>query len=395
MPASPPKRRPAIVAASQIAPGRYPELDGLGLQERILQQFLLEWPWLSPDMVDGLLTPPTTIAGAPCPNSYVYQRLAGKLGIQPAFAETLNAGATYGAMVSRAVMAIEAGVCNAVLCVGVGKFPPPRSMEGTAMATLVGEPDFEYCYGASIPSMYALLARRYMHLHGISRNQLSAVAVSAREWALRNAQAYMHAKGALSLEAVSDSRPIATPFNKLDCSVPCEGGGAFLVAAPEAFDDLPGERAYVVGLGEAHHHALLSEMAEPAETGIAECGRLAYEMSGLEPGNISMAQLYDAFTISPIIELEELGLAPRGAGGEFFEQGQASPGGMLPVNTFGGLLSFGHTGDSSGLSFVVEGARQVMGLAGERQLPDIEHALVHTYGGIMADHVTVLLSGEP
>ncbi len=387
------KRRPAIVAASQIAPGHFPGLDGLGLQEKILERFLQDWPKLSPSKIDGLLTPPTMINGAGL-NSYIYQRLAGKLGITPLFAETLNAGASYGAMVSRAVMAIEAGICNAVLCVGVGKFPPPRSPAGLAMATLAGEPDFEFCYGASIPSMYALLAQRYMHRYGITRNQLSAVAVSAREWALRNPEAFMHSKGPLRREDITESRPIATPFHKLDCSVPCEGGGAILVAAEDVAAELSDQRAYVAGIGETHHHALLSEMEEPSETGIAACAEQAYQMSGLTPADICMAQLYDAFTISPIVQAEELGLAPRGGGGELFDSGKTSPGGALPVNTFGGLLSFGHTGDSTGITFLIEGARQVMGITGKRQLSNIDNALVHTYGGIMADHVTVILSKE-
>ncbi|NOX52332.1 MAG: thiolase family protein [Gammaproteobacteria bacterium] len=389
-----PGRRPAIVAPSQIAPGHFPEFDGLGLLERILEQFLQDWPSLTPDVIDGLLTPPTTINGANL-NTFIYQRLAGKLGIRPKFAETLNAGASYGAMVSRAVMAIEAGICRAVLCVGVGKFPPPRSDAGLAMATLAAEPDFEFCHGASIPAMYALLAKRYIHLHGTTRDQLSAVAVNARQWALQNPEAFMYEKGPLCADDVVASRPIAEPFHKFDCSVPCEGGGAFLVATEEVAKELTDQPPYVVGLSEVHHHSLVSEMREPSETGIAESGRQAFGMSGLVPADINMALLYDAFTMVPIIEAEELGLAPRGGGGELFASGETGPGGAFPVNTFGGLLSFGHTGDAAGISFFVEAARQVMGIAGERQLSGIDNVLIHSYGGIIADHITVILSREP
>jgi acetyl-CoA acetyltransferase len=384
---------PAIVAASQIAPGRFPTLDGMQLLEKVVAQFLGDWPDLHPGMIDGLLAPPAFIAGAGGMNTYIHQRLAGRLGIRPRFAETLNAGATYGAMVSRAVLAIEAGLCNAVLCVGVGKFPSVH-LDGAAISTLVGDPEFEVCYGASIPSMYAMVAQRFMHQRGTTRDQLSAVAVSAREWALGNPDAYMHSRGPLTPEEVSASRPIATPLHRLHCSVPCEGGGALLIVRGESV--VPGAAAaHIVGIGESHYHAPLSEIAEPAATGLAECAQQAFKMAGLSPKQISIAQLYDAFAITPIMQLEEFGLVPPGSGGEFFASGAAGPGGTLPVNTYGGLMSFGHTGDASGMSLFVEAAQQVMGVAAKRQIDKVETALVHTYGGILTDNVTVILRREP
>lgn len=359
-----------------------------------MEQFLREWPDLSPGMIDGLLAPPAFIAGAGGTNTYIHQRLAGRLGIQPRFAETLNAGATYGAMVSRAVLAIEAGLCNAVLCVGVGKFPSVHA-DGAAISTMVGDPEFELCYGASIPAMYALIAQRFMHLRGTTRDQLSAVAVSAREWALTNPDAYMHERGALTHADVTASRPIASPFHRFDCSVPCEGGGAILIVNGVSVDKGSTPAAYILGMGETHYHAPVSEIAEPAEAGLAACAQQAYSMSGLTPKQISMAQLYDAFAITPIIQAEEFGFAEQGGGGELFESGATGPGGAFPVNTFGGLMSFGHTGDSSGISFFVEAAQQIMGLAGKRQIDDADTALVHTYGGILTDNVTVILGREP
>lgn len=387
-------RPPAIVAASQIAPGRFPTLDGLQLMEKIVGHFLAEWPDLSPDMIDGLLVPPAFIAGAGGMNTYIHQRLAGRLGIRPRFAETLNAGATYGAMVARAVMAIEAGICSAVLCVGVGKFPSVH-IDGAAISTLVGDPEFELCYGASIPAMYAMVARRFMHQRGTTPEQLSAVSVSAREWALGNPDAYMYGRGRLGTDEVMASRPIATPLHRLHCSVPCEGGGAMLIVRGDAINPGAAPAAFIVGVGESHGHAPVSEIAEPASTGLAECARQAFKMSGLAPKDISIAQLYDAFSITPIMQLEEFGFVGSGGGGEFFASGAAGPGGILPVNTYGGLLSFGHTGDASGMSLFVEAAQQVMGLAAKRQIANVDTALVHTYGGILTDNVTVILGREP
>lgn len=364
------------------------------LMERIVERFLGDWPDLSPDMIDGLLVPPAYVAGTGSTNTYIHQRLAGRLGIRPHFAETLNAGATYGAMVSRAVLAIEAGLCNAVLCVGVGKFPSVHA-DGAQISTMVGDPEFELCYGASIPAMYAMIAQRFMHLRGTTRDQLSAVPVSAREWALLNPDAYMRDRGPLTPSDVVASRPIASPFHRFDCSVPCEGGGAILIVNGATVDPGSTPAAFILGMGEAHHHAPLSEVAEPTEAGLAACAGQAFKASGLGPKQISIAQLYDAFAITPIIQVEEFGFAERGGGGELFESGATAPGGAFPVNTFGGLLSFGHTGDSSGISFFVEAAQQIMGRAGQRQLGNVDTALVHTYGGILTDNVTVILGREP
>lgn len=364
------------------------------LLEKVTECFLTEWPDLSPGMIDGLLVPPAFIAGAGGINTYIHQRLAGRLGIRPRFAETLNAGATYGAMVARAAMAIEAGLCSAVLCVGVGKFPSVH-IDGAALSTLVGDPEFELCYGASIPAMYAMVAQRFMHKRGTTREQLSAVAVSAREWALGNADAYMHRRGRLTTREVLASRLIATPLHRLHCSVPCEGGGAMLIVKGSLVNRGTTPAAYIAGIGESHSHAPVSEITDPAATGLAECAQQAFKMAGISPKEVSIAQLYDAFAITPIMQLEEFGFASPGGGGELFESGATGPGGALPVNTYGGLLSFGHTGDASGMSLFVEGAQQVMGRAAKRQIKNVDTALVHTYGGILTDNVTVILRREP
>ena len=131
-----------------------------------------------------------------------------------------------------------------------------------------------------------------------------------------------------------------------------------------------------------------------ATMGAGVSAHAAFDMAGVSPSDVDVAELYDAFTINPILLVEETGLIGPGKGGQFFLDGRGAPGGDLPVNTYGGLLSFGHTCDASGMSMLVEAARHVMGQATGRQL-DAEIALVHTYGGMMADHSTVLLGRTP
>ncbi|MDO2385922.1 thiolase family protein [Mycobacterium avium subsp. hominissuis] len=386
--------RPAIAAVEELRPGRYPDEDGAGMPELVLRRFL-EGAQVGPDDVDGLLVCPAGMAAGHGADIFVHERLNDALGIRPRFCETINAGgATYTIMLSRAALAIGAGLADSVLCVGAGKFPKVGAGGADAMARMISHPDFEYPYGSFIPALYALAATRHMAERGTSRDALAAVAVCSRDWALRHPDALMRDAGPLTIEMVLDSRPIAWPFNLLDCSVPCEGGAAFLVTSGERARELTEQPAYLLGFGEFHDHGNISHASDFATMGAGVSARAAFDMAGVSPSDVDLAELYDAFTINPILLVEETGLVEPGKGGHFFLDGRGAPGGDLPINTYGGLLSFGHTGDASGMSMLVEGARQVMGQAEGRQV-DAEIALVHTYGGVMADHSTVLLGRTP
>ena len=384
----------AIAAAYEMRPGRYPDHSNHTIQETVVGEFLRACP-VPRALIDGLLVTPAGMAGGGGADVFSHERLIDALGFSPRFSETLNAGgSSYCLMVARAATAIAAGQANAVLCVGGGKFPVVGAGGGDAMARLTSHPDFEYPYGAFIPAMYALVATRHMHERGTTREAMAQVAVTSRDWALRHPDALMRAKGALTIDDVLRSRPIASPFNLLDCSVPCEGGGVVLVTRAEIARELNPQPAYVLGFGEFHDHGVVAHATDFCSMGVAAAARAAFDMAGLKPADVDVAQLYDAFSINPILLLEETGLIERGKGGAFYLEGHAAAGGRLPVNTYGGLLSFGHTGDASGMSMLVEGALQVMGRAQARQV-DADIALVHAYGGMMADHCTVLLGRQP
>lgn len=388
-------REPAIAAATEIRPGRFPELDVLDLYERVVRAFLDEWR-IDPSLVDGLLVAPAGMATGTGADLFVHENLGDSLGLHPIFSETLNAGgATYAVMAARAALAIASGRANAVLCAAAGKFPKVGAGGAEAMARMVSHPDFEFIYGTFIPALYALAAQRHMHDRGTTREALAAVAVSSREWALRHPNAIMRSKGRLTIGDVLGSRPIAEPFHMLDCSVPCEGGAAFLVSRGDIARSIVSQPAYVLGFGEYHDHGPISQSRDFATMSAGEAARQAYASAGLEPSDVRVAEIYDAFTINPIMFLEETGLAAAGAGGRFFLDGRGAPGGALPINTYGGLLSFGHTGDASGMSMIIEGALQTMGRAGDRQVADADVVLVHTYGGMMAEHCTLILGRRP
>lgn len=384
----------AIAAVSEMKPARYPELGGYDMYVEVVRQFLQEWP-VKPSDIQGLLACPSGMAGGGNSDIFVHEQLYEEMGIHPLFADTMNAGgSTYSLMIQRASLAISQGLVDSVLCVGAGKFPKVGAGGAETMAKMVSHEIYEFPYGTFIPAMYAQVAQRHMHEFGTTAEQFAEVAVSSRSWALKNPQAAMYGQDELTVEKVRNSRPIASPFNLYDCSIPLEGGAAILVTNENMAKRLTPQPAYVLGMGEYHNHRNIHQAPDLLDIGCGKAAKQAYARAGLQPSDMDFAQIYDAFTVNPLVFMEELGLCPRGKGGETFQSGRTRPGGDFPVNTYGGLLSFGHTGDASGMSMIVEGARQIMGIAGERQLSKANLGLVHSYGGMMSEHATLVLGRQ-
>ena len=382
-----------IAAATEIKPGRYPDLTANDFYRQIFKQLLSEYP-IGPGYIGGLLVSPPGMAAGSGVDIFAHEHLAEELALKTRFAETLNAGgATHGIMVQRAALAIRAGLTDSVLCIAAGTFPKVGDGGAEAIVKMVSHPEFDSLYGSYIPPLYAQAATRHMHEFGTTKTHLAKVAVASRAWALKHPDALMRRHGAITVEDVLESRPIASPFNLLDCSVPCDGGGALLVCGESLAKRIHSQPAWVLGFGEAHEYFNISQCRDLLNLGGKKCGEQAYAMAGLSADDLDFLELYDSFSFNPILGIENLGIVPPGQGGRFWDEGRGAPGGDLPVNTYGGLLSFGHTGDASGMSMIVEGARQIMGRAGDRQLSKADIGLVHSYGGMMAEH-SVLIFGR-
>jgi acetyl-CoA acetyltransferase len=383
----------AIAGAFELPPGRYPQSSTLDLFRHALKG-LISTVDVAPSDIDGFLTCPSGgVAGF---DPYVHEALISELGIRVAFAETMNlGGATYLSMVDRAAQAIRAGRANAVICVSAGKFMKPSDGGAELMARVTSDASLEMPYGTFIPALYGLIASQFMADRAVTAADLARVAVSARQWALLNPAAKMHKAGPLTVDDVLASRMIASPFHLYDCSVPCDGGGAVLVARSDLARGWAKQPAYVLGFGEFHPRGTVSDQGDLLDTGARTSGVEAFQSAGLGPSDIDVAQLYDAFSSTPLMLLEDLGFCETGGAAEFVNGGGIDPGGALPVNTYGGLLSFGHTGDASGMSLLTAGAFQAMGSAGPVQVADADKVLIHAYGGIMFDHATLILGREP
>jgi len=178
-----------------------------------------------------------------------------------------------------------------------------------------------------------------------------------------------------------------------DCCLVTDGGGAIILTSAARAKTLKKKPVYVLGTGEAIGHATISNMENFVVTAAAESGPKAFKMAGVKQSDVSMLSLYDAFTITPILFLEDLGFCPKGEGGRFVSGGNIAPGGKVAVNTSGGGLSYNHPG-MYGLLVLIEAIRQVRGECDKRQVKNCDIALAHGNGGVLSSQCTVIFGSE-
>lgn len=313
------------------------------------------------------------------------------LGIRPRFSDNNRVGgSSFLCHVQQAALALDAGLCDvALICYASNQ----RSALGRLQTSVAGNwSDMEAPYEARFPvSSYALAAARHMHEFGTTRADLAAVAVSARQWAQKNPEAF--ARDPLNIEAVLASPMVSDPLSKLDCCLVTDGAAAVILTRADRARSLRRKPVYLLGAAAEHWHKQVSAMEDICATAASESGRRAFAEAGIAAKDVDVVELYDAFTISTVMMLEDLGFCPKGEGGRFISSGAIAPGGSLPVNTNGGGLSCCHPG-MYGLFTLVEAVRQLRGEAGERQVPDAEIALCQGSGGVFSSQVTNILGAE-
>lgn len=380
----------AIVGVGESDIGKVPGMTGLGLNAQAAKR-ALDDAGLKVSDIDGVLTAYSFTE----PYFMLGSVLCEYLGLKPRYnASLVVGGGSPAVMLKHAAEAILAGSADTVLvCAGENRATGQSRDSAITALLAVGHPYFEQPYGGSIPGFYAMIAKRHMHVYGTTREHLAHIAVNTRRHALLHPNAHM--KSAISLDDVLSAKPIADPLGMLDCCLISDAGGAFIVTSAERAKDLKAKPAYLLGIGEHHTHEHIMCAPSLTEFGAKQSGERAYAMAGVKPSDIDVAELYDCFSIVPLIELEELGFCEPGEGGAFFADGRASIGGKLPINTHGGMLSHAHAGAAGGLLGIVEGVRQLRGGLGPRQVEDAELALVHNEGGILSSHCTLILGNKP
>ena len=194
----------------------------------------------------------------------------------------------------------------------------------------------------------------------------------------------------ITVQDVLNSRMIADPLHLLDCCVVSDGGGAVLVTTEERARDLKQMPIYVLGSCEGHTHAHISQMPDLTVTAAAMTAPRAFSEAGIRPDEIDMAMIYDSFTITVLLLLEDLGFCKKGEGGAFVQDGRIGIGGQLPINTDGGGLSSNHPG-MRGIFLIIEATRQLRGQCGARQVEGAKLAVAHGGGGLLSSQATTIL----
>ncbi len=320
--------------------------------------------------------------------------VAEYLGIKPTYSDsTMPGGAAFEFHVQHAAAAISAGLCEtALICYAETRLSDRK--KGMAMNFATGaaqepEEQFEIPYGCWVPiPTYALATQRHMYQYGTTSEQLAEIAVATRKWASLNPAAAM--RDPLSIEDVLASPMMCTPLRLRDCCLVNDGGGAVIVTTAERAKDLRKKPVWVLGCGESHTHRSITGMPDLTVTPAKASGERAFRMAGLAPSDIDLLELYDSFTITVLLQLEDLGFCPKGEGGRFVEGQRLAPGGARPTNTSGGGLSHLHTG-MFGIFLLIEAARQLRGEGGGRQVREARTALCNGIGGSLASSGTVIL----
>ena len=312
---------------------------------------------------------------------------------------TETGGSSYVLHVGHAAEAIAMGKCSVALITLAGR---PRA-EGMATGTAPrnygsSAPDvaFEFPFGPTVVNMYAMCAQRHMYEYGTTSEQLAWIKVAASHHAQYNEHAML--RNVVTVDEVVNSPMISDPLHRLDCCVISDGGGAIIVTSPEVAKSLKRPLVKVLGAGEAPKHQMGGKI-DLTYSGARWSGPLAFEEAGVKPSDMKYASIYDSFTITVLMQLEDLGFCEKGEGGKFVSDGNLIAGtGKLPFNTDGGGLCNNHPANRGGLTKVIEAVRQLRGEAHPKvQVPNCDLALAHGTGGSLGTRhgsATVIMERE-
>ena len=372
------RNRYCIVGVGNTAYGKNPGVSQVAHNILAIRS-ALEDAGLEAKQLDGILTkaPTSTFPMLWGP------KIAEALRVQPKVTGTIDqAGASNIGLIQYAVSAIELGQAEYV---AISYGDNPRTGTRASYARPRGEDALAGLFGA--PSSYAMVAKRHMYEYGTTPEQLANVAIAHRTHASMNPGAQF--QELFTLEEYLASRWVAEPFRLLDCCPVSDGGAAYIITTEKNAKELNKDPIYIEGIGQGHPSWDFFRRHELASSGAAVAGKMAFDSAQMTTDDVDFCEIYDCFTIVPLISLEEYGFVKKGEGGSFYEEKRTHIGGELPCNTSGGLLS--ETG-MPGTQLVVEAVRQLRGECENRQVEGAEVGLVSQQGGIMTTHATMLLS---
>jgi acetyl-CoA C-acetyltransferase len=314
--------------------------------------------------------------------------LAEVLGINPRMLNVVDiGGASAAGMIWRAAAAIDAGMCNAVMCIVADL----NKIGDQKVPVISVQREFEAPYGnIGANCGYAMIANRHMYEYGTTPQQMAKVAVDQRKNAIKNPLAAFGDK-LITIDDVLNSRMIVDPLHLFEIVSPCSGGSAVIVASPEIAKRAKQPPVWLIGAGEYSNHASITYAPSLTDSPIKTAADAAFKMAGVDRKDIDLVCPYDCYTITVLVTLEDAGFCKKGQGGPFAMEHDLSYAGDFPCNTHGGQLSFGQPGLGGGMSHVTEGIRQLMGHGEARQVKDAALAFVNGNGGIMSEQTSLIL----
>jgi acetyl-CoA acetyltransferase len=334
--------------------------------------------------IDGLITGYSTTM----PHLMLSTVFAERFGLKPSYAHSIQlGGATGAAMLMLGDILVRSGrVRNVLVVAGENRLTGQRREASIQTLAQVGHPTGEVALGATVPAYYALAASRYLHDTGASETDLAELAVLMRRNAADTPGA--HLREPISVADVMASKPIASPLKLLHCCPISDGAAAIVLSSERP----AGPTLRVAGAAQAHTHQHISEAPDDIALGARQSAAAALGQAGIGLDDIGYAAIYDSFTVTLALLLEAVGICMPGQSGADARAGRFDRGGALPLNTHGGLLSYGHCGVAGAMAHFAEAADQLCGRAGERQIPGTpSHALYHGDGGVLSSHVSLVL----
>lgn len=314
------------------------------------------------------------------------------LGLRPRWVDATNVGgSSWEVMARHAVSAIANGEVDVILLTygSTARSDVKRQTRASAAAMSTGGAlQYEAPYGATLIAKYAMAARRHMIEYGTTVEQLAEVAVAAHEWAALNDNAFDRER--LTVADVGAAPMLADPFTAKHVCLRTDGGGAVVLASEAVARNCAKDPVWILGVADATSHVSMSEWGDFTTSAAAVSGPAAFAQAGVQPADIDVCQLYDSFTSTVLLTVEDLGFCAKGDGGKFIESGALRPGGVLPTNTDGGGLASCHPG-MRGMFLMVEAVRQLRGECGDRQVDDASLACVHAMGGFFSHSATMIL----
>ena len=324
--------------------------------------------------------------------------LAEYLQLHPRFLDNVYRGGAAGnGAIFYASAAIAAGLCTTVLIVSGVALDTKRLYEYGLENGTSFERDFDTIYGPMFNnSAYALIKQRYMYEFGAKDEQFAHVVLNARYHASRFPNALL--KKPVTVEDVLNSRMICDPLHLFEIVMPCTGGCALVVTSAERAKDAKNPPVYLLGGGQQFDRGMWHPAYgyDPSLTTspVKRSADQAFAMTGLTIKDMDFVQLYDCYTITVVIALEDIGCCAKGEGADYVEKTDLTYKGEMPLNTDGGQLGRGQPTGASHLMPAIEAARQLMGRAGELQVEGAKVGLVNGNGGAMADQCTLIFANE-